>query len=306
MTIKTPVKEEAHHHDEEEQPPPVPGAAVYDNPVGGHIKEETNGSTRLTGWRKCLFGFAGVLCVLLFWILAPFAFGFLVVFIVLRDWSTVMEEDNRIYFAVLVVIFSMYIFAMCKLRQDNLGSFCLAIHWLLFVDFDVFLPILLNFLFLPMALYGVGHFPVFSTVISLVSVMLGLLFLVLLNRGLILTAHDYSISDTMGGSENGYKKLVDVIRRGIQENNFQYKYVPKTHIFLFSCMSILMGVMVSGMVDTRWLAFTLPFSFLCLCDICRVACRRGEDDDFNEPGPEADPEGDPNSTDLSQEEHHII
>jgi hypothetical protein len=124
-----------------------------------------------------------------------------------------------------------------------------------------------------------------AAIVYLLITMAGWLFLVLVARRLILASHDYLFTETIPSEENGDARLRAILQRGIDENEFRYKYVPKTHLIMIGHLCIILGIIMGSIIWQPSLAITLPFSFVCVVDICYSSCFRFEDDDEDEGPP---------------------
>jgi hypothetical protein len=169
-----------------------------------------------------------------------------------------------------------YLLAMAQLSRRKPLFFLHAVYYtlLMYVDIGAVVALLL---FLP------------ESAILFISILLaGWLFLILVARRIILASHDYLFSETMpneGPHTRADNKLESILQRGIDENAFRYKYIPKTHLILISNACILCGIIMGSLVWKDSLKITLPVSFVCVVDIFYSSCFRFEDEDEDEDPP---------------------
>jgi hypothetical protein len=167
-------------------------------------------------------------------------------------------------------ILVVYLLAMARLSRRQPLFFLYAVYYTLLFYMD-----LCGALFILLLVPDVA---VFYLLIPIV----GWLFLILVARRIILASHDYLFSDTMLlhlPRDQGDDRLKPILQRGIDENTFRYKYVPKTHLILICNMCIFVGIIVGGLVWKPSLNFSLPVSFVCVVDIFYSSCFRFEDED---------------------------
>jgi hypothetical protein len=177
-----------------------------------------------------------------------------------------------------------YVLAMARLSRRSPLAYLESVYWTMLIYGDMFGP--LAFLLLIPHLLGLSKEGPYAIAFYTLVPMVGWLFLVLVGRGIILRTHDYSFSETMPRSEGDTRdhdrRFEAILKRGIAENAFRYKYVPKTHLMLISCVSIFVGIVFSSVIWLPSLAITLPVSLLCLVDLFYGCCFR--DDDPQEEG----------------------
>jgi hypothetical protein len=174
-------------------------------------------------------------------------------------------------------ILFFYLLAMTQLSRRKPLFFLYAVYYtlLIYVDIGVVLALLI---FLP------------KSAISFILITLaGWLFLILVARRIILASHDYLFSETMPNDPANDTRAGDIfestLQRGIDENAFRYKYIPKTHLILICNVCIFVGIIIGSSIWKDSLKITLPVSFVCVVDIFYSSCFRFEDEDEDEEHP---------------------
>jgi hypothetical protein len=175
-----------------------------------------------------------------------------------------------------------YVLAMALLSRCCPLFYLQSVYYTMLIYGDTVAPLLFLLLMPHHLLLGLSKdSPMEIAFYTLVPVV-GWLFLVLVGRGIILRTHDYTISETMPRSEGDThdhdRRFEAILKRGIAENAFRYKYVPKTHLMLISGASIFVGIILSSTIWLPSLAITLPVSLLCIVDLCYGCCFRDDDD----------------------------
>jgi hypothetical protein len=171
-----------------------------------------------------------------------------------------------------------YLLAMAQLSRRQPLFFLYGIYYTFLIYVDV-CALLLLLLFLPKLLgASLKEASTAIVIFYLLIPLVGWLFLILVARRIILASHDYLFSDTMPNDqrENQFKSI---LQRGLDENAFRYKYVPKTHLILMCNICIFIGIIVGSLLWKHSLAITLPVSFVCVVDIFYSSCFRFEDED---------------------------
>jgi hypothetical protein len=172
-------------------------------------------------------------------------------------------------------ILFLYLLAMAQLsrRKPRQLFFLHAVYYTLLIYVDAGASFLL-LLFLPE-----------SAILFLSITLAGWLFLILVARRIILASHDYLFSETMPINDNSgtrEDRLEATFQRGIDENAFRYKYIPKTHLILICNVCIFCGIIMGSLVWKDSLKINLPVSFVCVVDIFYSSCFRFEDEDEDE------------------------
>jgi hypothetical protein len=184
-----------------------------------------------------------------------------------------------------------YLPAMVQLSRRQPLFFLYAVYYTLLIYVDCVASLLL-LLLLPILLdVSLKAASTVGVTIYLLIPIAGWLLLVLVARRIILISHDYLFADTMPkDNSNGDDRLLAIFQRGIDENEFRYKYIPKTHLIVICNICIFCGIIIGSLVWKPSLAITLPVSFVCLVDICYSSCCRFEDEDPPD-GPMQPPDG---------------
>jgi hypothetical protein len=168
-----------------------------------------------------------------------------------------------------------YLLAMAQLSRRKPLFFLYAVYYtlLIYVDAGIVAALVVLLIFLPE-----------SAILFILITLAGWLFLILVARRIILASHDYVFSETMPSDGIREDKLEAILQRGIDENAFRYKYIPKTHLILICNICIFCGIIMGSFVWKDSLKITLPVSVVCVVDIFYSSCFRFEDED-EDPAP---------------------
>jgi hypothetical protein len=175
-----------------------------------------------------------------------------------------------------------YLLAMAQISRRQPLFFLYGVYYTLLIYVDVCALILLLIL-LPILLgASLKEGSTAIVILYLLIPLIGWLFLILVARKIILASHDYLFSETMP-NDHRENQFQNILQRGIDENAFRYKYVPKTHLIVICNVCIFIGIIVGSLVWKPSLAITLPVSFVCVVDIFYSSCFRFEDEDVDPP-----------------------
>lgn len=177
-------------------------------------------------------------------------------------------------------IFMTYLLAMAQLSRRQPLFFLYGVYYTLLMYVDI-CALLLLLLLLPKLLgASLKEASTAIVILYLLIPLTGWLFLILVARRIILASHDYLFSETMPNDQRE-DQFKTILQRGIDENAFRYKYVPKTHLILICNVCIFVGIIVGSLVWKPSLIITLPVSFVCVVDIFYSSCFRFEDEDVD-------------------------
>jgi hypothetical protein len=188
---------------------------------------------------------------------------------------TDISTDRAIYYSGTMVLSA--VLAMMYFSQRQPLFFCRFVYWTLLLYVDILGPVL-SVIFCPrILLQQVGwtlHHDRRMIYLSLSIPLTGCLFCILVGRGILLAKHDYSVFDTLPNNAKGGvdAKLRSIMSRGLDERQRRYQYLPKTHLMVTSCISILVGIVFAAIVWPISLSITIPITIVSMVDVSYHSC----------------------------------
>jgi hypothetical protein len=179
------------------------------------------------------------------------------------------------------VLFFFYLLAMVRLHRTQQYAVLQTLYWVLLLYVDTTFPVLGVLLLAILSKDSKDDEPSVFSQYALVSITLAAwLILDLIVRGGIFRTHDYTFEETM--TQDRDARLYAILKRGLDENDYRYKYIPKTHVQLMCCAFIFIGTTLCGIVMPTLLTLTIPVAVLCIVDMCYHQCCVDHEDDPDE------------------------